>query len=92
MEGQAQPEMKQGSLSDEAEAGVHVEARGQLFGVGFLPLSWEWDAGYNACMSQSGRPKAGFHLGQQGQSCEVARTHALPGHREGFSCTLCPSH
>lgn len=48
---------------------VLVEVRGQL-GVVFLFPSWEWNSGYQACRANalpaepSGRPKAGFHLGQ----------------------------
>lgn len=69
-----------------ANHSVLVEDRGQL-GVVFLFPSWEWNSGYQACRANalpaepSGTPKAGFHLGQWGQSSlEVAseRVSSLP--------------
>lgn len=59
-----------------------VEVRGQL-GVVFLFSSWEWNLGYQACRANalpaepSGRPKAGFHPGQWGQSSSEVDTEGV---------------
>lgn len=64
---QRQPGLEQDSLPDGAgfynllltcvEAcprhSAHVEVSGQLLGVGFLLLSWEWNSGYHAYVANA---------------------------------------